>query len=139
MIAYTIEKLFKKESTADLLTILCGNFLCSQQFEEMRECTHIVPTIAYQLAHKCQLYADAFHVADKFDAVNHDISIQLQDLLVGPLQQSEAMCGPELPLYLIVIDAFDEIEGDGGLVFLQDLFTTINEYDLKGFKFLVTS
>jgi len=138
-IAYTIAKRFEKDGAADQLTVLRGNFLCSRQFEETRERTRIVPTIAYQLARKCQSYADALHVADKFDAVNHDISIQLKDLLVGPWQQSEAMRGPELPLYLIVIDALDEIEGDGGLVFLQDLFTTINEFDLRGFKFLLTS
>ena len=137
-IAYTIAKRFEKHGTADQLTILGGNFLCSRQFEETRERTRIVPTIAYQLARKCQSYADALHVANNFDAVNHDISTQLQDLLVGPWQQSKATY-PELPPYLIVIDALDEIENDGGLVFLQDLFTAINEHDLRGFKFLLTS
>jgi Ni2+-binding GTPase involved in maturation of urease and hydrogenase len=139
MIVYTIAKRFEKDGTADQLTILGGNFLCSQQFEETRERTRIVPTIAYQLARKCRSYADALHVADKFDAVDHDISVQLKDLLVGPWQQSKTMRGPELPPYLIVIDALDEIEGDKGLAFLEDLFTAINKYDLRGFKFLVTS
>ena len=138
-IAYTIAKRFEKDGTANPLTVLGGNFLCSRQFEETRQRTRIVPTIAYQLARKCRSYADALHVADKFDAANHDISIQLEGLLVGPWQQSKAMQGPELPLYLIVIDALDEIEGDGGSAFLQDLFTTINECNLRGFKFLVTS
>ena len=138
-IAYTIAKRFEKDGTTDQFTVLGGNFLCSRQFEETRERTRVVPTIAYQLARKCQSYADALHVADKFDAVNHDISTQLRCLLVGPWQQSGAMHGRELPPYLIIIDALDEIEGDGGLVFLQDLFTVINEYDLRGFKFLVTS
>ena len=139
-IAYTIAKRFEKDGTADQITVLGGNFICSRQFEETRERTRIVPTIAYQLARKCQSYADALHVADKFDAVNHDTSTQLKGLLVEPWQQSEAMCdGSELPLYLIVIDALDEIEGNGGSAFLQDLFTAINEYDLRGFRFLVTS
>ena len=138
-IAYTIAKRFEEDGTADQFTILGGNFICSRQFEETRERTRIVPTIAYQLARKCQSYADALHVADKFDTVNHDISTQLEGLLVGPWQQSEAMRAPELPPYLIVMDALDEIEGDGGLAFLRDLFTAIIEYDLRGFKFLVTS
>ena len=60
-------------------------------------------------------------------------------LLVGPWQVSEATRHPELPPYLIVIDALDEIKGDGGSLFLRDLLIAINEYDLKGFKFLVTS
>ena len=138
-IAYTIAKQFEKDGTAYQPTILGGNFLCSRQFEETRQSTRIVPTIAYQLARNCQSYANALHVADKFDAVNHDIFAQLKGLLIGPWQQSEATRSPELPPYLIVIDALDEIDGDGGSAFLQDLFTAINEYDLRGFKFLVTS
>ena len=38
-----------------------------------------------------------------------------------------------------VIDALDEIKGDGGLTFLRDLLAAIDEYDLRGVKFLVTS
>jgi len=56
---------------------------------------------------------------------------------VGPWQQSTR--GLNLPLYLIVIDALDEIKGDGGPVFLRDLLSAIDEYNLRGFKFLVTS
>jgi hypothetical protein len=138
-IASTIAKRFEKNGTADQLTVLGGSFLCSQQFEETRRRTRIIPTIAYQLARKCQSYANALHAADEFDAVNHDISIQLKSLLVGPWQQSKAMRDPELLPYLIVMDALDEIEGDGGLAFLQDLFTAVLEYDLTDFKFLVTS
>ena len=63
----------------------------------------------------------------------------MKSLLVGPWQLSEASHHPDLPPYLIVIDALDEIKGDGGSAFLCDLLITINEYDLRGFKFLVTS
>jgi hypothetical protein len=38
-----------------------------------------------------------------------------------------------------VIDALDEIKDDGGSAFLRDLLTTIDEHNLRGFKFLVTS
>ena len=46
---------------------------------------------------------------------------------------------PELPPYLIVIDALDEIKDNKGPGFLSDLLTTIKEYNLCGFKFLVRS
>jgi ABC-type glutathione transport system ATPase component len=66
-IAYTIAKLFEKGGNANH-TVLGGNLLCSRQFQETQALTRILPTIAYQLAHKCISYANALHVADKFDA-----------------------------------------------------------------------
>ena len=138
-IAYTIAKRFEEGGNVNQHTILGGNFLCSRQFQETQSQTRILPTIAYQLAHKCKSYANALHVADKFDAVNHDVSSQLKGLLVGPWQLSEATRHPEQPPYLIVIDALDEIMGDGGSAFLRDLLIAIDEYDLRGLKFLVTS
>ena len=138
-IAYTIAKRFEETGNANQHTILGGNFLCSRQFQETQAETRIIPTIAYQLAFKCKSYANALHVADKFDAVNHDVSSQMMDLLVGPWQLSEATRHPEPPPYLIVIDALDEIKDDGGSAFLRNLLIAINEYDLRGFKFLVTS
>ena len=138
-IAYTIAKRFEEGNNANQHTVLGGNFLCSRQFQETQAQTRILPTIAYQLAHKCESYADALHVANKFNAVNHDVSSQIKSLLVGPWQLSQASRHPELPPYLIVIDALDEIKGDGGSAFLRSLLIAINEYDLRGFKFLVTS
>ena len=137
-IAYTIAKRFE-DGNSNQHTVLGGNFLCSRQFQETQSQTRIVPTIAYQLALKCKSYANALHVADKFDAVNHNVSSQMKGLLVGPWQLSEATRNHELPPYLIIIDALDEIKGDGGSAFLHDLLVAISEYDLKGFKFLVTS
>ena len=142
-IAYTIAKRFKEDGNANQDTVLGGNFLCSRQFQETRVQTRILPTIAYQLAHKCKSYANVLHVADKFDTVNRDVSSQMKDLLVGPWQLSEPThypeVVPELPSYLIVIDALDEIEGNGGPLFLRELLIAINEHDLRGLKFLVTS
>jgi hypothetical protein len=136
-IAYTITKRFGKNGNADLPhTVLGGNFLCSRQFEETREGTRIIPTIAYQLARKCKSYAGALHNAQNFDAVHHDVPTQLRDLLIGPWQSTR---NPQLPPYLIVIDALDEIKDGGGSAFLQELLTVIDEFDLRGFKFLVTS
>ena len=140
-IAYTIAKRFEEGGNADQHTVLGGNFLCSRQFTETQLQTRILPTIAYQLAHKCKSFANALHVVDKLDAVNHDLSSQIKGLLVEPWL-SEVNCHPgqpELPIYLIVIDALDEIKGLGGLIFLRDLLKAINEYNLRGLKFLVTS
>ena len=137
-ILYTIAKRFEEDVNANH-TALGANFLCSRQFQETQVQTRILPTIAYQLARKCKSYANALHIADKFDAVNHEVATQLKDLLVGPWQQSEATRHSGLPPYLIVIDALDEIKDNKGPVFLSNLLTVINEYDLRGFKFLVTS
>ena len=63
----------------------------------------------------------------------------MKGLLVGPWQQSEATPGPKPPPYLIVIDALDEIVGNGGSTFLHHLLNAVDEYDLRGLKFLVTS
>ena len=138
-IAYTIAKRFEEGGNANQHTVLGGNFFCSRQFQETQAQTRILPTIAYQLAYNCKSYADALHVADKFNTINHDVSSQMKGLLVGPWQLSEATRQPELPPYLIVIDALDEIKGDGGLGFLRSLLISINEYNLRGLKFLVTS
>jgi len=138
-IAYTIAKLFEKDADCNQHILSGGNFFCSRQFQETQAQTRILPTIAYHLARKCKSYADALHVADKFDSVKFDVATQLRDLLVGPWQQSEGTRGLEPHLYLIVIDALDEIEGEGGSAFLGDLLNTIDKYDLRGLKFLVTS
>jgi len=137
-IAYTITRHFGRKGNPDLLhTVLGGNFLCSRQFEETREHTRIIPTIAFQLARQCKSYASALHNAEKYDAVYHDVPTQFMDLLVGPWQQSTR--STSLPLHLIVIDALDEIKGDGGSAFLRDLLTIIDKCNLGGFKFFVTS
>ncbi|KAF8153168.1 hypothetical protein B0H34DRAFT_94878 [Crassisporium funariophilum] len=138
-VAYTIAKRFESTGNANKRTVLGANFLCSRQFQETQSQTRIIPTIAYQLARKCKSYANALHVADKFDAVNHDISDQMKDLLVGPWLQSEATRDSELSPYLIVVDALDEIVGNGGSKFLRHLLNAVDEYNLPGLKFLVTS
>ena len=138
-VSCTIARHFEKVGNTDQSTVLGGSFLCSQQFEETQQPTRIIPTIAYQLAHKCKSYADALHVANEFDAVDHHVANQLKDLLIGPWQQSEPTRHPQLPRYLIVIDGLDELKGNGETAFLRDLLTAIDEYDLKNLKFLVTS
>ena len=140
-ITYTIAEHFDELEEAEHTgrhTVLGGNFLCSRQFEETRRQVRIIPTLVYQLARKSRSYAHALHEADKFDSVDK-LSKQMKDLLVGPWQKSESRRHVELPPYLIVVDALDEIEADGGSKFLQSLLETINQGRLRGLKFLVTS
>ena len=73
-----------------------------------------------------------------FDSVDI-LSDQMQDLLVGPWQQSADERASEHQSYLVVIDALDEIYGEGGSAFLRDLLETIDKGYLRGLKFLVTS
>jgi len=68
------------------------------------------------------------------------LSKQLKDLLVDPWQQLADESSPsELPPYLIIVDALDEIDDGGGSEFLRDLLEMIKEGHLRGLKFLVTS
>ena len=140
-IAYTIAQYFdrlEKEEHTGRRTVLGGNFFCSRQFEETRRQIHIIPTLVYELARKSRSYAHALHESDKFDSVDK-LTEQMEDLLVGPWHHSEPRRHMELPPYLIIVDALDEIEADGGSMFLQDILKTINQRPLRGLKFLVTS
>jgi len=98
----------------------------------------ILPTIVYHLSCRSKSYAHALLAANKFDSVDA-LSKQLKDLLVGPWVESADERPPELPPYLVVVDALDEIEGKGGFDFLKDLLKTVNEGRLRGLKFLITS
>jgi len=139
-IAYSIAQHFDrldKVRNPNVHTVLGGSFLCSRQFEETRERIRILPTLVYQLARKSRSYAHTLYKADKFDSYDK-LSEQMEDLLCSPWQESEAE-RYELPPYLIVIDALDEIEGQEGLGFLADLLRAIDEHYLQGLKFFVTS
>jgi hypothetical protein len=139
-IAYTIAQHFDKldkVKNSNLHTVFGGSFFCSRQFEETRERIRILPTLVYQLAQKSRSYAHALHEADKFDS-DDKLSEQMEDLLSGPWQESEAE-RHELPPYLVVIDALDEIEGQEGSAFLADLLKAIDGRYLRGLKFFITS
>ena len=94
----------------------------------------------YQLARKSGSYAQALLKAVKLDSVNSRIlSKQMKDLLVGPWQGSINERHFQLPPYLVIVDALDEINDQGGSAFLKELLDTINAAALRGLKFLVTS
>ena len=137
-IACTVAKHFDDEKKNEVQNLLRASFFCSRQYDETKWQKNIIPTIAYQLACQSRSYACALLGADKFGSV-HVLSEQMNDLLVGPWQRSVNDRPRELPPYLIVIDALDEIEGQGGFAFLRDLFMTVKSNQLPGLKFLITS
>jgi hypothetical protein len=128
----------EKDANSDLHNVLGANFFCSRQFQETRLQQNIISTIVYQLARRSRSYAQALLRANKFDSVNV-LTKQMRDLLVDPWQQSSSGRPSEIPPYLVVVDALDEIEGEGGSAFLRDLLKTIDKGHLRGLKFLVTS
>ncbi|KAJ2931108.1 hypothetical protein H1R20_g5987, partial [Candolleomyces eurysporus] len=141
-IAYTIARRFELTADVDDTIVLGGNFFCSRQFEETRYETHIVRTLVYHLALKCETFADALSRSGNFEAVHRNVRTQLEDLLVGPWRKSDAILSKDSSRprrYLVVIDALDEIEQQGGSTFLRALLDVINDNALPGLKFFVTS
>ena len=136
-IAYTVARRFEFAGDADDTIALGGNFFCSRQFEETRFATRIIRTIVYHLALRCKAFADALSHSGKFDTVHHNVRAQLESLLIEPWEQAR-LADPS-KRFLVIIDALDEIEGQGGSEFLRDLFDEINKHHLPGLKFFVTS
>jgi len=138
-IAYTIARRFEFAGDSNDTIILGGNFFCSRQFEETRLAKYIIRTIAYHLAFTCKPFADALHQTGNLITKDHSINTQIENLLVKPWPWKES--DPSMPPqnYLIVIDALDEIDGNGGSDFLRNLLNVINKHRLPGLKFFVTS
>jgi len=120
------------------MIVVGGNFFCSRKFEETRFTTRIIHMIVYHLALRCKAFADDGRFG-KFNTVHQDVCAQLESLLTEPWDQARLADAPHPARFLMVIDALDEIEEQGGSEFLRDLFNMINKYRLSGFKFLVTS
>ncbi|KAG6819943.1 hypothetical protein H0H93_007149 [Arthromyces matolae] len=139
-IAYTIARRF--EFAANDAVVLGGNFFCSREIEETRSAGRIIPTIAYHLALRCEPFADALRRSGKFDTIHQDTRIQLKSLLIAPWKASESVRHAEQSVpqqYLIIIDALDEVDGDGGSDLLRNLLNVIDNHHLRDIKFFVTS
>jgi hypothetical protein len=140
-IAYTVADHFDNlsggETRFSAKTVLGATFFCSYQFEETRSKDRIIPTIAYQLARVSKPYANALLQMDNLLSSDVFSAVQMENLLLDPWEASAGERSPKLPVYLIVIDALDEV--DGGSAFLQDLLRAIDDDKLHGFKFFVTS
>jgi hypothetical protein len=138
-IAHTIARRFEFAGDVDDTIVLGGSFFCSRQFEETRFATRIIRTIVYHLALRCKAFADALRHFGTFDAVYHNVRAQLDTLLIKPWEHAQLADSSKPARFLVVIDALDEIEEQGGSEFLCDLFDVINKHRLPGLKFFVTS
>ena len=138
-IAYTIARRFEFASDADDRIVLGGNFFCSRQIEETRDATCIIRTIVYHLALRCKAFADALIASGDFDTIYQDPGVQLERLLIEPWKRAQSADPSKSLHFLVVIDALDEIEEQGGSEFLRDLLDSINKHRLPGLKFFATS
>ncbi|KAI0026364.1 hypothetical protein K488DRAFT_75402, partial [Vararia minispora EC-137] len=102
-----------------------------------RQLQNIVPTLARQLAGQSRSFAEA--VADVDPMILYKSSEHVEKLLVTPWKQSMKDRRDELPPSLIVIDALDEIENNGGEQLLRELIDSIRGEGVQGLKILVTS
>ncbi|KAG6901174.1 hypothetical protein C0995_015949, partial [Termitomyces sp. Mi166 len=135
-IAYSIAKYF--DDGKKVQNILQASFFCSRQFEDTRNRAHIIPTLVYQLAHHSRSFAwSLFHI-NKLNSARK-LGKQMKDLLVDPWQHSVSKQSKDLPPYLVVIDALDEVQDGDGSKFLEELLKTVENGALHGLKFLVTS
>ncbi|KAF9479502.1 hypothetical protein BDN70DRAFT_687374, partial [Pholiota conissans] len=137
-IAHTIARRFEFAQDADDTIVLGGNFFCSRHFKETRSATRIVRTIAYHLALRCKPFADALDHRS-FDTIYQNVHTQLQCLLVDPWKRVQSAELSKVPRFLVIVDALDEIDGEGGSEFLRDLLDSINKHRLRGLKFFATS
>lgn len=120
---------------------LAGTFFCSQQIPECRNYRLIIPTLAYQLA-KFSTTFSTFLV----NALSRDPSIvaktpemHLQELMIKPwkavINSGEMIKALQMPV--IILDALDEC--DNVSLVLKPLVSAIQERQLPGLKFLLTS
>jgi hypothetical protein len=135
-IAHTICRHFDNDDHAARLS---ASFFCSRQVADLRRLGNIIPTLAYQLARLSRSFAECLDTVDP-EAV-HVSSEQLEKLLAGPWKQTVAGRLDQFPSSLIVIDALDEIDGDGGEKLLRDLIEAMMpaKGGMRGLKVLVTS
>jgi NACHT domain len=140
-IAFTVAHYLEKLASDGTSKVVLGaSFFCSRQFPDTRSASSIIRTIVYQLAAASKSFQIALQEHGKFETVNHGPRSQMMGLLAIPWQASApARLASGEPCYAVPIDALDELEGTGGTEFLKALFDVVNEQDLSGLKFFVTS
>jgi len=97
----TIAQTFAEMCFAD--GMLGASFLCSRDFEERSNLQSILPTLAFQLAHRYQDFRQKLLLVLRVnpDVRQESLCSQMEKLIVGPFQQTQ------IPT-LIIIDALDE-------------------------------
>ncbi|KAF5344804.1 hypothetical protein D9758_014415 [Tetrapyrgos nigripes] len=115
---------------------LGATFFCNRQIPECRDHSLIIPTIAYQLAHHLQAFAEALLeiLKKEPEAFSKPPSIQLNLLLMTPWKKISSV---NMQTAVVVIDALDECEHISSV--LSGLIPAINEQSMPGLKFFFTS
>jgi hypothetical protein len=118
--------------------LLAANFFCSRQFKDTSRRKYIIPSIVYQLARHSNSFRHALVAVNQFGSCDEPDK-QLKELLVEPWKRCLRDRKFQIPSFLIVIDALDEIVKDEGAIFLRDLLGAVRDGHLAGLRFLVTS
>ncbi|KAJ7192310.1 hypothetical protein GGX14DRAFT_480176, partial [Mycena pura] len=132
-IAFSIAQHYGKNSD-----LLAANFFCSRQFADTRSRKYIIPSIVYQLARHSSSFRRALVAINQFGAPDEPDE-QLNTLLVEPWKECLRQRQFQIPSFLVVVDALDEIADSEGSIFLQELLGVISDGHLAGLRFLVTS
>ncbi|KAG8709661.1 hypothetical protein FRC11_005339 [Ceratobasidium sp. 423] len=118
--------------------LLAASFFCTRTSVDCRDVTRIIPTIAYQLARYSIPFQSALYeiLEEEPDAGSKNTPKQFERLLKEPLQNIKNS-GSMPDNLVIVIDALDECDNQGGVETLLDrLFRFAADIPLK---FFVTS
>ncbi|KAH6880195.1 hypothetical protein BKA70DRAFT_1411870 [Coprinopsis sp. MPI-PUGE-AT-0042] len=140
-ISYTVARLFETLFIhGKSRVMLGGTFFCSRQFEDTRSASAIIRTIVYHLALRSKAFRAALREHGRFETVDHGPRSQLMGLLVEPWRKcARERRAKKEPCYVVPTDALDELEGMGGVVFLSTLLDIVDQQDLSGLKFFVTT
>ncbi|KAG8792948.1 hypothetical protein FRC12_004393 [Ceratobasidium sp. 428] len=115
---------------------LGASFFCSRLLPDCQDVTRIIPTIAYQLSSFSHPFKSALCdvLAGNRDLGTYDVLTQFDKLVKQPLLAVVEAMPNNL---LVVIDAIDELSGDGDVLLLLDLLFRYSA-DLP-VRFLVSS
>ncbi|CAE6465457.1 unnamed protein product [Rhizoctonia solani] len=115
---------------------LGASFFCCRASAECKEVSRIVPTIAYQLAHRSTPFKFALsRILDRMPNIaERDIETQFEQLIQIPLMEVKE----ELPKhFIVVIDALEECLDSGTVTRLLDILFQCSQ--LLPIKFFLTS
>ncbi|KAH8797306.1 hypothetical protein DL96DRAFT_998032 [Flagelloscypha sp. PMI_526] len=123
--------------TLQKLNLLASSYFCSMQLSS-GDSKHLVPTIARHLASRSQAFKAALlsQLHQDPDLFFAALKPQFQYLLCNPWKAVTDM-EPQSTCNVVVIDALDEC--DRGEEFLSLLLDAIDDGQLEGIRFLVTS
>ncbi|TCD70753.1 hypothetical protein EIP91_001782 [Steccherinum ochraceum] len=116
-----------------------AGFFCSRDFDNARDLTRILPSLAYQLAFRVPHYRDQLvDVLRQRAYVPGDLKQQLVDLILEPLKRVAAMIPRPI---VIIIDALDEchIDHTRPLPFILFLLRHSEDCRAARVKFFISS